>query len=292
MTQTDSPTIADPHCGAACRNCGAALNGAAYCSVCGQKVEIHAPTISHFLGEVAETLTHADSRLWRTIRVLILQPGSLTVDFFAGRRARYVPPIRLYFILSVVFFLLLAIGPGDGGTPDRTELTGIEAERCKGLTYNGPFVATVEPRIRAACVRVVEDMQEGGTRLSRSFLQNIPRAMFVLLPLFAVCMLPFYWRTRRLYAEHLIFLIHNHSAVFLVSTLVVLFSSVAPKSVEELPLLALLGWLVWYCYRGLRVFYRQSRFVTFTKLVVLGVLYLFLAAMLIIFTGIAAVLTI
>jgi len=292
MNQAVSSPTAEPLTGAACLNCGEALNAAAYCGACGQKAETHAPTIGHFLGEVLETLTHADSRLWRTIGVLILQPGCLTVDFFAGRRVRYVPPIRLYFVLSVVFFLLLAIGPGDGGTPDRTELTGVQAERCKGLTYNGPFVATVEPRLRAACARVVEDIQEGGTRLSRSFLQNIPKAMFVLLPLFAVFMLPFYWRTRRLYAEHLIFLIHHHSAVFLVSTLVVLFSYVAPKSVEELPVLALSGWLAWYCYRGLRVFYRQSRFVTFTKLVLLGVLYLFLAGMLIIFTGIAAALTI
>ena len=295
MSNAVSSSTANPHPDAACLNCGAAVEGAAYCGTCGQKTETHPLTIGHFVGEIAETLTHADSRLWSTLRVLILKPGCLTADFFAGRRARYLPPIRLYFILSLVFFLLLAVLPGNESTSSevRTELpSALEIEKCRELTYHGPFVSTVEPRLRAACARVVEDLKEGGTRLSRSFLQNISKAMFLLLPLFAAFMLPFYWRAGRLYAEHLIFLLHNHSAAFLVSALMTLLSYVMPKSVEDLPLLLLLGWLSWYCYRGVRVFYRQSRFVTLTKLVMLGGLYLFISMVVAIFTGIAAVLTI
>ena len=52
-----------------------------------------------------EDLTHADSRLWRTLAALLFKPGHLTREFLAGRRARYLPPVRLYLVLSVLFFL-------------------------------------------------------------------------------------------------------------------------------------------------------------------------------------------
>ena len=38
--------------------------------------------------------------------LLLLRPWQLTNDFNAGRRARYVHPLRLYLIASVLFFLL------------------------------------------------------------------------------------------------------------------------------------------------------------------------------------------
>ena len=48
-----------------------------------------------------------DARLWRTLKLLFLRPGQLTVEFLEGRRARYLPPFRLYLISSVLLFLTL-----------------------------------------------------------------------------------------------------------------------------------------------------------------------------------------
>ena len=55
------------------------------------------------------TISHADSRLWRTLRALLFRPGYLSQQFLAGRRARYLSPFRLYFVLSVLFFLMVSI---------------------------------------------------------------------------------------------------------------------------------------------------------------------------------------
>ena len=92
-----------------CTDCGVTLYGR-YCADCGQKHESAPPTVGHLVEETFETLTHADSRLWRTLRTLLMRPGVLTQEHFAGRRARYLPPIRLYIVLSVTFFLMLALG--------------------------------------------------------------------------------------------------------------------------------------------------------------------------------------
>lgn len=90
-----------------CTNCGAAVSGK-YCSACGQSVEYHLHSLRHVLGEAAEVLTHADSRLWRTLGPLLFRPGFLTQQFLQGRRAGYLSPLRLYFVLSVLFFLVVS----------------------------------------------------------------------------------------------------------------------------------------------------------------------------------------
>jgi hypothetical protein len=290
MDQDERASNPEPLLPPGCLNCGAPLGGH-FCASCGQRHETHPPTVGHLLGEVAETLTHADSRLWRTIRLLISKPGLLTVEFLAGRRERYLPPIRLYFILSFFFFLLLAFESEKNVTGGNAEFSGV-VEKCQQLNYSGPFREKAEPRLRDACVRTVQDLQQGGERLSQSLLQGLPKAMFMLLPLFAALMSLFYWRPRRLYAEHLLFLVHNHSAAFLGMTIVNLLDRVIPASYGGYLIMLLLGWLVWYCYRGLRVFHGQSRWRTLAKLLPMLLLYTILAVMILTLTGIASALSI
>jgi hypothetical protein len=69
----------------------------------------HAPSFVDFLGEAAEVFTHADSRLWRTVAPLLFRPGFLTQQFLQGRRASYLPPFRLYIVVSLLFFLVVSL---------------------------------------------------------------------------------------------------------------------------------------------------------------------------------------
>ncbi len=91
-----------------CPNCQMALSrGENFCPRCGQPNHDVNVTFGHVLEETLEGIFHFDSKIWLTFRELLFQPGKLTVDFLAGRRARFVPPIRLYIFLSAVFFFLL-----------------------------------------------------------------------------------------------------------------------------------------------------------------------------------------
>ncbi|MCW5570116.1 MAG: DUF3667 domain-containing protein [Steroidobacteraceae bacterium] len=107
-----SETASDVEAPAAarCLNCGAALAGP-YCASCGQRDDRHVHSLGHFLAEAFEGLTHADSRVWKTLWPLLVRPGFLTREFFAGRRQRYLPPFRLYIVVSLLFFLVLALIP-------------------------------------------------------------------------------------------------------------------------------------------------------------------------------------
>lgn len=92
-----------------CPNCGARLTGK-YCSQCGQRHhEQPVHHFWHFVSEATEDLTHADSRLWQTLTALLFRPGFLTREFLEGRQARYLPPVRLYLVVSVIFFLIAGL---------------------------------------------------------------------------------------------------------------------------------------------------------------------------------------
>ena len=268
-----------------CPNCGAVPAGA-FCQTCGQRQERHPPTVGHFVADAVEGLTHADSRLWRTLWLLLSRPGFLTLEFFAGRRERYLPPIRLYIVLSLIFFVLLALLPA--ADVSLNVLDDEEPVNCSQLEYNGPAAERIEPMLRSACQRVVSD---DGQAMGAAFQRNVPKAMFVLMPLVAVFMLLFYWRPRRLYAEHLLHLVHNHSAVFGALTLESLLGLALPDSINGWLGLALFIYLVWYCYRGMRFFYGDSRGTTVLKLLGIGFLYATVATILLVFTGVAAALS-
>src|SRR6188474_2233963 len=110
-----------------CANCQAPLRGQ-YCSACGQRHEPHIHSVAEFASEALEGLTHADSRLWRTLWSLVSKPGFLTREFIEGRRMRYLPPFRLYLVLSVMLFLVIAF------VSDGTSVTALpEAPAAKTL---------------------------------------------------------------------------------------------------------------------------------------------------------------
>src|SRR5215471_6741549 len=91
-----------------CGNCAAPVLGK-YCGECGQPVDTHRRSVIHLLHDLLKDIISFDSRVLRTIRALFLQPGELPAAFREGRTQRYVPPIRLYLFVSLIFFLFLSI---------------------------------------------------------------------------------------------------------------------------------------------------------------------------------------
>ena len=94
-----------------CLNCGGELQGE-YCSHCGQSAhEGRAPTMRHFLHDVAHEFLHVDGRLGRTLKAL-LRPGFLTTEYWAGRIVQYVRPLRIFLVMVAVNLLVVHNGVG------------------------------------------------------------------------------------------------------------------------------------------------------------------------------------
>jgi len=300
---------------ARCENCGAVVSGR-YCGTCGQRLEPPVHSLWHFAQVAAEDLTHADSRLWRTLAALLLKPGYLTREFLDGRRARYLPPVRLYLVLSVVFFLWASAthregqflqisvpdhGPpkaamaplaGDKASPFGAALPGESAEQyaervCSGTNYDGPWRQRIQPAAHRACLRIVADR---GRSLGDAYLHNVPRALFLFLPLLAGAMMLMYWRPRHYYVEHLLLFVHNHAFAFLLLLLAGLVSALMPVLSSAVDAVVML-YLLWYMYRSMRVVYGQGRWLTLGKFAVLSFFYLVTGSLMLAATSLYSVFT-
>jgi len=247
----------------------------------------------HFFGEATEDLTHADSRLWRTLLALLVKPGFLTREFIEGRRASYLPPVRLYLVLSVMFFLLAASGGGGSigvigaAAPDdappkvvvssitERSIGGEAIEQSQQLCERIPETGRWSALLRRSCIHSVQDR---GRSLKEAFFHALPRAMFLFLPLIAAMMALLYWSPRHYYVEHLLLLLHNHAFVFLIVIITWVVERALPSAVSSsrpavLLRLAVQIYIAIYIYRSMRQVYGQGALLTNAKFLVMSFVY-------------------
>jgi hypothetical protein len=111
-----------------CENCGAELQGH-WCAQCGQPAIEYRRSFRHVIADLLNEFLNWDSKFFTTIALLILKPWRLTNEFLAGKRVRYVNPLRLYLLASILFFFAVNYGakdlrfePGKLSPKDRAEL--------------------------------------------------------------------------------------------------------------------------------------------------------------------------
>lgn len=118
-----------------CDNCGTLLNiNARFCHQCGQDTHGHKKPLFHFAEEFLESLFHFDTKVVNTFKDLILKPGYATKNFNLNRRARYVPPFRLYIFVAAIFFFVNSLAPPE---ETRDEELGVkESSSEKSEAFN------------------------------------------------------------------------------------------------------------------------------------------------------------
>ncbi|MEM7050968.1 MAG: DUF3667 domain-containing protein [Acidobacteriota bacterium] len=93
---------------ATCPNCGHDVPDA-FCGRCGQRAVDHRRPLGALLGDLQNQVFAFDSRTWTSLKLLVRRPGFLTREYNAGRRLRYLPPVRLYLLISFFFFLQMGL---------------------------------------------------------------------------------------------------------------------------------------------------------------------------------------
>lgn len=287
---------------ARCRNCGEPLTGC-YCSRCGQRATEVTASLRALGRDFADEYLNVDSKILKSILALLLRPGYLTREYLQGRRVRYVRPLRLYLVSSVLFFLVLSftqplsdIFQDDPDQPMSVEevirmLSEDDAATAPPPEAASPAGAGEEPVLEMPVppqvVRVGPWEVNAAGRMERirrmspaallaafadGFERYLPRLMFVLLPLFALLLKLLYLRQRRFYAEHFIFALHFHAFIFVIFGLLLLLPS-EPWT----PLIVL--WMHLYLWMAIKYVYRQSWVMTSAKFFLLYGSYAVLLAM-------------
>jgi len=111
-----------------CENCGTTLQGH-WCAKCGQPAIDYRRSFRHVIADLLNEFLNWDSKFFATIGLLVVRPWKLTNEFLAGHRVRYVHPLRLYLLASILFFFAVNYGarglrfePGNLSPKNRAEL--------------------------------------------------------------------------------------------------------------------------------------------------------------------------
>ena len=238
-----------------CLNCGTQVAGR-YCQHCGQEnVEVK-ESIWHLLMHFIEDLTHFDGKLWKTLKLLLLKPASLTKHYMDGKRATYLHPIRMYLFVSAVFFLVVFTdGPSSPAEikkeanakiaaqvpkqkldsalkeadafklqigKDTLNYTSIEAynaaQKSKPISKRDNwFVSLIAKQAIHLNQKYKGDKFEVGKALIEQFQHYFSRILYISLPIFAFFVWVLYRRNKaHFFVDHLIFSIHIYCAFFII----------------------------------------------------------------------------
>jgi hypothetical protein len=242
---------------------------------------VHVPSTRELVHEVLEGLTHSDSRLWRTLVCLWFKPGKLTQEFVAGRRAAYLPPFRLYLIVSLAFFLLASVShlKGEVVRLDKGDLHQPRESDCTNGTIDLPFLAenpAWQKRFQRACIGVVHD---NGSSLLHLGVATMPKAMFIFLPLVAFLHMLMYWWPRYRYAIHLLFFLHLQAFFFSAAVLLALSGDAsaawpALTHADEIVSTVLYWLMLLYSILAMRRVFQMGWLLTLLKAFALFVVYM------------------
>ena len=269
-----------------CPNCGSEAVEK-FCAHCGQRFHA-AHSIREFVRAVADDQLGVDAKLPRTLKYLFFKPGFLTREYMQGRIVRYIPPFRLYLLASVLFFVLLSFYSvrndwgGEAGRQIAREAgvidsvaadSGAAAADGRGMSVGVSFDdqqwlhnAEVSLPWKWLEQKVALNLQALGKlppdvatrRVTSAVIEELPKVMFVMLPVFALLLKILYAFRGRAYIEHFVFALHVHAFVFL------LFNSMLIYRPVWLPPLVSIVTAV-YTLVAMKRVYEQSFLVTFVK---------------------------
>ena len=145
---------------------------------------------------------------------------------------------------------------------------------------DGWFKRLLMRRIIAVDDAVRKDKDSYFEHFKENFLHSFPKILFFSLPFFALILRLLYVRRKQyLYVEHGIFTIHVYCATFILTLTLLLLNELSDavswswlKGTCGLLIIGLVLYMLWYLYRAMRGFYRQGRFKTIVKYIILMLL--------------------
>lgn len=89
-----------------CKNCGSSVIGE-YCQDCGQRMlDDSDRSLRNLLGEILSNVFIFDNRFFLSLWYLFRYPGKMTVEYLAGKRKKFIPPITLFLFFNLIYFFV------------------------------------------------------------------------------------------------------------------------------------------------------------------------------------------
>jgi len=189
----------------ACTNCGADAADI-YCARCGEQQPGHHDLgVAHLAHEVFHEIAHVDSKVFMTLRDLVAKPGFLTQEYFAGRKSRYIPALRLFLVLFALQFLAFtAYSPA-----------ALYSVKSMKKFDRGPMHKLLDKKAQ----RIHVSADELEQRIDERWHKNYSLLQLVNILGYALVLKVLYYR--RYLAEHLVFAAHALAFSYILSMVLV-----------------------------------------------------------------------
>jgi hypothetical protein len=244
-----------------CLNCDEPV-ATRFCGGCGQENTDYRVSLRRLTGDLFEELFQLESRLWRTLGTLVRRPGLITCEYNAGRRVRYTTPLRLYLLASVAYFALASVMPARPVTVGELNFSEHERQELRSMP-----ASPLGKRLRERVLTLSQsDPRAVARRVGAAFDSQVPKAMALLLPAFALLTWLFFRRRRLFFVEHLVLALHVHAFAFSMMFVAKLTQRDAVLT------LAFVGSAVWTVLALRRVF-ATSWLATLWRAALIGVVY-------------------
>lgn len=238
-----------------CLNCGAEVTGK-FCSNCGQEnIEVR-EKFGHLVFHAFADFFHFDSKFFRTLIPLVSRPGYLTKEHWAGKRMRYLHPLRLFFFVTVVMVIV-------ANAYYHKYEKQIKAEKIKTTTTtNGISISDEDQKVQERQARKIVNGVSKTFDYAAAYLKYIS---FLLLPFYALGFRLLYFRHKKFYIDHLVYTLHLQSFVYIVVSLVLLVPLYITPSARDWFMSVILLSIVTYVLLSLRNIYQQPWWKTILK---------------------------
>lgn len=238
-----------------CPNClNLLLDQSNFCSNCGQDTHTIKLPFKHIVLDFLEGLFHFDTKFWLTMKQLFKNPGIVINEYNSNKRVRYVPPIRLYIFVSVLFFILANNGINKkandvtsimendllikGFTVTLFSTTRVDLNSAKKLAaiphitekQVDSILTSASIKASSLNIKIIQNLIQlkrkeiSAHDISHKFMTGISKVLFILMPVFAFII----WlivNPRKLYfMDTLIYSIYFHSFYFILMIMSVLLN--------------------------------------------------------------------
>jgi hypothetical protein len=251
-------TMADTAPLTPCTNCGGASSD--FCARCGERQPGHHDlSVGHFAHEVVHEFVHLDSKLFRTLRDIVTKPGFLTEEYFAGRKSRYIAPLRLFLTLFALQFVAFTF---------YQPAAIFTIASMKKFDKAGALTRLIDKRAVKLHVAREELEQRIDERWHKNYsllqLMNIAGVAVVLKVLYR----------KRYFAEHLVFAAHCLAFSYIVALVInwpiYALAGFQPGPLQKSVSAVTIGILLVYLFIAQRRFYASGRAQTAIKTVLLA----------------------
>jgi len=243
-----------------CTNCGAKVADQ-YCARCGERQPGHHDiSFGHFVHDVVHEFVHLDSKVFQTLRDLVTRPGFVTEEYFAGRKSRYIPPLRLFLTLFALQFLAFTF---------HSPAAIYTVASMKRNDKLGSFTKLLDRKAVKSHLTSEQVEQRVDERWHKNY------SLLQLLNILGVAMVLKVLYHRRYFVEHLVFAAHLLAFSYILSLVVSwpVYAAVGflPGPVQKLVMAVTIVIQLVYLFLAQRRFYSDSRATAAFKTVLLWV---------------------